>query len=369
MTILTLLFYSFCIIVFVQLVYYTTFLVAFSSKKPKHKLSTSIPISIIICSKNESENLKENIPYYLNQDYPEFELVLINDNSSDSTLETIEEFKNQHKNIKIVDVKPIEKYWGNKKYALTLGIKAASHEFLLFTDADCKPASKHWIREMASHFSKSKNLVLGYGSYLKTKGILNKLIRYETFITAIQYLGFANIGIPYMGVGRNLAYRKSLFLNHSGYMTHMHINSGDDDLFVNAVANETNTTISLDQKSFTISIPKQTFREWTTQKRRHISTAKYYKAKHKLILSIFYLSNLFFWTLAIILLSFTFLWKIVLGILIIRIMFQLICMRTPSKIFDEKQLLALAPFLEFFLIFFQLYLFIINLISKPRYWK
>ncbi|WP_431137326.1 glycosyltransferase [Psychroserpens mesophilus] len=370
MIILDIAFYTFIIVVGIQVLFYGIIFNSLTRHKIIKPKLKSISVSVIICAKNEAENLKEFLPLILAQTYSNFEVILINDNSTDDTLDVMEDFKEKHNNIKIVNVKPIEKFWGNKKYALTLGIKAAKNDFLLFTDADCKPLSNYWIQAMSSHFTKEKSIVLGYGAYKKIKGsFINKLIRYETFLTAIQYLSYAKLGQPYMAVGRNLAYRKQQFFEANGFMQHMHIKSGDDDLFINQIANASNTEICISKDSFTQSIPKQTFKNWILQKRRHISTANHYKLKHKLFLATFYSSQLLFWTLAITLMVFMYEWKIVLVLVLIRFTVQLINLFISSKILNEKDLPLLSPFLELFLIIFQFFIFIKNMISKPEYWK
>ena len=295
MVVLDFVFYTFIVVVFIQVVYYFFLFKNFAFIKPEKTTSKKVPVSVIICAKNEAENLQRFLPSIISQNYPDFEIVLINDSSSDDTLEVMESFAKHHSNIKIVDVKNTEAFWANKKYALTLGIKASKHEHLLFTDADCKPISKYWIKDMCSHFNETKSIVLGYGMHTKIKkSFFNKLVRFETLITAIQYFSYAKIGLPYMGVGRNLAYTKKDFFNVNGFVNHIKINSGDDDLFINQIANSKNVSICFSEKSFTESVPKSTFSSWIKQKRRHISTAKYYKLKHKILLSIFYFSNLSF---------------------------------------------------------------------------
>ncbi len=364
------LFYIFIVVVFIQIIYYLFIFGKFSFYKSQSQTHKNISISVLICAKNEAKKLKKNLPLILEQDYPNFEVVLINDGSTDKTLKVMESFKNEHDNIKIVDVKSIEAFWGNKKYALTLGIKAATHDFLLFTDADCQPVSKHWISEMSSHFSNTKSIVLGYGAYKKIKGsLLNKLIRFETLMTAIQYFSYTKMGQPYMAVGRNLAYRKELFFEANGFINHIKLKSGDDDLFINQIANATNTAICFSKESFTESDPKKSFNEWITQKRRHISTAKYYKFKHKVMLSIFYISQLFFWILSIFLLSTLSYWIFVLSLILLRFIVVYLSLGFASKKLNESGLLIFLPFLELFLISTQFFIFIKNLISRPRHWK
>jgi len=370
MILLDIAFYTFLIVVTFQILYYLFVFSKFAFSQPKKPTQKNIAVSIIICAKNEAINLEAFLPLILQQEYPEFEIVLINDNSQDNTLEVIEKFALQHNNIKIVNVVPNEAFYGSKKYALTLGIKAAKHDFLLLTDADCKPQSKIWLKEMSSFFSNSQTIVLGYGAYTKiNKSILNKLIRFETVLTALQYFSFAKIGIPFMGVGRNLAYRKDVFFNTNGFQKHLQIHSGDDDLFINQVANKDNTAICFTKESFTYSNPKKTFKSWIIQKRRHISTAKHYQFKHKSLLALFYISQFLFWVFTAIFLITLYKWQIVIPLIIIRfILFYIIYGKTSKKL-DENDLILFLPFLEFFLIGMQLAIFITNLIVKPKHWK
>jgi glycosyltransferase involved in cell wall biosynthesis len=370
MGLLDLVFYGFVTVVIIQVIFYLFIYSKFAFAKKQKVSPKNISVSVIICAKNEAENLKTFLPSVIAQDYPNFEIVLINDASTDDTLEVMERFSKLHNHIKIVNIKGIEAFWGNKKYALTLGIKAAKNEFLLFTDADCKPISKHWIKQMSSHFSNKKSIVLGYGAYAKIKkSFLNKLIRFETLVTAINYFSFAKLGMPYMGVGRNLAYTKKEFFNANGFINHIKIRSGDDDLFVNQIANSQNTTICFSHGSFTVSTPKKTFNEWFKQKRRHVSTAKYYKLNHKVLLSLLYLSNLLFWLLGFILLLTFYKWQIVLALFLTRIVLQYTVIGVSTKKLHEPDLFFFIPFLEIFLIIMQLTIFINNLISKPNHWK
>jgi glycosyltransferase involved in cell wall biosynthesis len=364
------LFFAFIAVVSIQVLYYLSFLFSFALKPTDVRLKKNIPVSVIICAKNESENLKTNLPLILNQEYSNFEVVLVNDSSYDDTLEVMKSFASQHNNVKLVDVKTIETFWGNKKYALTLGIKASTNDFLVFTDADCKPNSNKWLSHICSNFSNKKSIVLGYGAYdKKAYSILNKLIRFETLMTALQYFSFTNLGLPYMGVGRNMAYRKELFFNNAGFQNHMHLKSGDDDLFVNEVATKTNTELCYTKESFTISKPKETFKDWFLQKRRHVSTAKYYKWSHKILLGLFYISQLMFWLLAVLLFLIGYPWFWVVILISIRFFIQLLCVGISCNKLGEKDLILLGPLLELFLIPVQLSIFIVNLISKPRHWK
>lgn len=342
---------------------------SFSSIKKKENIST--PVSVIICAKNEALNLHLALNGISKQKYANFEMVLIDDRSTDQTLEIMEDFQKKHAalNIKIVRVKDNELFWGSKKYALTLGIKAASNEHLLFTDADCIPTSEFWIQEMMNHFNNKKSIVLGYGAYHKIKkSFLNKLIRFETLMTAIQYFSYAKIKLPYMGVGRNIAYTKTQFFKNNGFANHLKIRSGDDDLFVNENATKKNTASCYSTASFTSSIPKKTLSEWILQKRRHVSTASHYKPIHQFLLGLYFISKFLFWTVAIALLAFSFSLKIVLLIIISSLILQYIIIGFAAKKLNEKDLIVFIPFLKLFLITMQMIIFIKNKISKPLHW-
>lgn len=370
MGVLDFVFCTFVVVVVIQVVFYLFLFSRFAFSKPNKTNPENIPVSVIICAKNEAENLKTFLPSIIAQNYPEFEIVLINDASNDDTLEVIKHFESLHDNIKVVDVKGIEAFWGNKKYALTLGIKVSSYDCLLFTDADCKPLSEYWIKEMSAHFNNKTSIVLGYGAYAKIKkSFLNKLIRFETVTTAINYFSFALVGLPYMGVGRNLAYSKKEFFKANGFINHIKVRSGDDDLFVNQVATYENTSISFSKDTFTESIPKTNFIAWFKQKRRHITTAKHYKSKHKIMLGLLFGSNLLFWLLSSILFLASFEWQIVLGLFLFRLIIQYVIFGVSSKKLNEKNLIYFLPILEIFLILTQLTIFIFNLISKPNHWK
>ena len=371
MPFLPLLFWVFFAIVVLQLCYLVTFLLSYAIKASTKSVNdVQFGVSVIICAKNEADNLREHIPYILNQDHDNFELILVNDGSLDETLEVMEGFAEVNSSVKVVNAKHVESFWGNKKYALTLGIKAARKSYLVFTDADCKPKTPHWLKEIAGQFSHEKRIVLGYGAHaVLKKSMLNKLIRFETLFTAIQYFSYAKLGVPYMGVGRNLAYHKDVFFDNAGFMKHMAIMSGDDDLFINQVANKTNVAIVDSAKSITVSKPKLKFTEWFKQKRRHVTTSQHYKWYHKLMLGIFYTSQLSFLILAVVLLSVTYMWPYVLGLILIRFVISSWVVMKVSKKLSEPGLLLLAPFLEMTLILVQFFIFSTNLISKPKHWN
>lgn len=341
---------------------------AFNKSKPTDK-KISLPVSVVICAKNEFPNLKENLPLILNQDYPDFEVVVVNDASDDETIFLLEDLDHEYERLKVVTIEKDFNFFKGKKFPLALGIKSAKNEYLLLTDADCAPGGKHWISEMAKGFADSREVVLGYGKLNESGNLINKVIRFETAFTALQYFSLALWGSPYMGVGRNLAYKKSLFIENKGFISHYNILSGDDDLFINKVANRKNTAITLSPGSFTHSEAKQSFSAWWRQKRRHLSTGRYYKASHKLWLGLFSISYLLWLILGIVLLIRGYLIVWVLSLLAIRVVSHLIIMKKTFDQLKEKKLLVISPLIELFLIIIYPVIVGVNQVFKESRWK
>lgn len=366
-----LIFITFCIIIIIQVFFYLFLFGKFSFSKPTLKEYQTIPISVVICAKNEATNLEINLPFIANQNYPKFEIVLVNDASTDNTLKIMEAFQLKYSSPKLsIQIQSNQnKEAKGKKSALSLGINTASNNYLVLTDADCKPASSNWITKITSHINGKKEVVLGYGAYQKIENsFLNKLIRFETLLTAIQYFSYAKIGRAYMGVGRNIAYKKDVYTKNKGFQKHMHIVSGDDDLFINEVSNKQNTTICFSKNSFTISKPETNFKKWINQKKRHITTANHYKVFHKSLLSIFFISQFLFWLLAIFLLILQIYPTITIALILFRFIIWYLIISKSAKLLREKDLIIFAPLYEISLIFIQLYIFTKNIISPPKQW-
>ena len=234
------------------------------------------PVSVIVCARNEEENLKELVPLLLEQDHKEYEVIIVLDRCFDQSLDYMKSLEPHHPNLRTLIIDYVPDQFHPKKFGLTLAIKGAKYDWVLLTDADCRPVSQKWVSGMAKHFTDKRDIVLGYSPYFQEKGILNAYIGYETFHTAFQYLSSARLGIPYMGVGRNLAYRKSLFLDNLGFGMHQRITGGDDDLFVQSHATRSNTGIAMGMELQIYSKPKQRLDEYLRQKKRHYSVSKYY---------------------------------------------------------------------------------------------
>ena len=278
-----------------QVYYYLRYILAAvrrtKAKSQEQGAQTELPgVSVIVCAKNEEKNLRDYLQVLLTQDYPEYEVIVVNDGSVDDTRTYLEYWEKRYKNLRVTFVPIGAKVTSTKKLAITLGAKAARYDYLLLTDADCRPESTHWIREMMSGFESTEpgqtDIVLGFGAYFVKPGLLNRMIQFDTLLNGLQYLGMAASGHPYMGVGRNLAYSKQLFFAHGGFEGLLDYKAGDDDLFVNRWATKTNTKVVCTPESLTWSVPKTRLADWLHQKRRHLSVAPKYKLSTKLRLGL-----------------------------------------------------------------------------------
>lgn len=357
------LFYVFVAVTLIQLGYYWGLfrLLAFFQPKEKEQSQTH-PVSVIVCARDEANSLAKNLPGVLVQTYPTtHEVIVVNDNSVDETKYLLEELKKTFKNLQIVNLGYEAKLIPGKKYPLSIGIKEARHEVVLLTDADCVPASEFWMQKMQDGYQNGIEVVLGYGSYNKKPGLLNKLIRFETFHTALQYLSYALAGKPYMGVGRNLSYTKGLFLKNKGFSAVNHVPGGDDDLFINMVANKNNTAVVIDPEAFTLSEPKTTWKDWIRQKTRHYTTGKFYKSGHRFLLGMYALTHFLFYPLFVVSLIF-FDWRFALGVFLLRFLSQAYIFHKSMEKLNEKDLWGWWWLLD-------IWMFWYYLIFAPALWK
>lgn len=258
-------------------------------------------ITVVVCARNELNNLTELLPLLNAQDYPDFEVLVMNDRSTDGTTTYLENDIADLSRVRFIRIDKEHEHVTPKKYALTIALKKAKFSTVLLTDADCRPATANWLAIMVAPLNNSKKaIVLGFSPYEKRPGWLNLLIQSETLFTAVQYFSLALAGRPYMGVGRNLGYRTSLFFANKGFYTHKNVMGGDDDLFINEVATGRNTAICLHPDAFAWSKPKETWSDWRLQKRRHLNVGKYYKPGHKFRLGLLIGSHVLTWALSLV---------------------------------------------------------------------
>jgi len=352
----------------IQIIYLSLFLYAFLNKKTFPGQPPQ-PVSVIICAHDEEANLRELIPLLLLQDHPEFEIIIVEDRGNDGTYDYLLSATKEKEHLKMVRVVYLPEHITGKKFALTLGIKAAKYDWVLLTDADCRPDSNRWLEYMSGRFNGTCQIVLGFSAYEKRPGLLNSFIRFETFLTGIQYIGMARVGLPYMGVGRNLAYRKSLFLDNKGFNTHLGLAGGDDDLFVNEHARKRNTTTAIGKGALVYSKPKTTWREFYYQKLRHLFAGKRYKLSTKLVLGLFSISWIAVWILAVPVAFFAPEGGWLAGLIVFRwVVMALLFYDAPRKLGDGFEAWK-VPLMDFIYAFYYLVAGLTALISKKVRWR
>jgi glycosyltransferase involved in cell wall biosynthesis len=353
----------------IQLYYYIRIYFRTITEREFTKKQLNIPFSVIICARNEAENLKSNLKYILEQKFNEFEVIVVNDCSTDHTDEVLGEYVKKYKHLRITTIPLDRKFSHGKKLAVTVGVKSAKYENLIFTDADCKPVSDEWLKFMATGFM-HKDIVLGYGGYQYEKSFLNNYIRYETLTVALTYLGFALIGKPYMGVGRNMGYKKTLFFKNKGFAKNYGLLSGDDDLFINEVASKENTKVIIDPKSFTVSEPKHTWGAYFKQKIRHLSTSGKYKKKHVLMLGLEPVSRSWYYFLLVVMLFCPKFINYAIVIALFRATMQIILYFTAGKRFGEKKLWLTCIIFDVISLFYNfIAYFALSIRSRKIKWK
>lgn len=362
------LFLIFLIAATIQVVYFIVLWVSISKKRSEQTVSER-PVSIIVCAHDEEQNLRELIPVLLAQQHPQFEVIIINDRSNDGTYDFLLEETKKDARLKMVDVKRTPDHVNGKKFGITLGIKAAKYEWVLLTDADCRPNNDQWLRAMSNQFSDDKNFVLGYSAYEKRPGFLNLFIRFETLFTAIQYIGYALAGNPYMGVGRNLAYRKSVFLDNKGFNNFLNVTGGDDDLFVNQHATAKTTAVVLGSDALVQSFPKTSFTDFYYQKVRHLSVGKKYRFRHQLLLALFFVTHLITWFAGIplLILSTGIIW--VAAALTVRALVFSLTVHQASERFGQKFESWAVPLLDFLFVIYYISVAPVAFLTKKIRWK
>lgn len=342
-TVIIILLLLFGVTALVQLFYNLRYYRRLSGKSGNTPLSkTTEPVSVIICARNEADNLRKNLPIILEQKYPDYEVIVVNDCSEDDTEEVLIALSGKYRQLRISTIHKESSLIHSKKMALFIGIKAAQNDILLLTDADCRPVSDNWISLMAGQFTDNTGFVLGYGGYHKGKGVLNKYIRYDAMVIAIKYITMAMAGRPYMGVGRNLAYRRSLFFRNRGFGPNLYLQAGSDDLFVNRLANKNNCRVQSSPDSFTRTVAAKSWQAFWKQKTRHIATTKLYRTGQKMVLASDPVSRLLFYTLFAVIAAQG--WMITFTAPLFGIVWltRIIILRRAQKVLNENDLLLLS---------------------------
>ena len=337
---------------FIQLLYHWGKFskVAFFKKVGRPKLDEELePVSIVICARDVYEYLIDLIPALLTQDYPDYEIVVVNDCSDDETEEYLKDLERREPKIKPVQLKQHLNFFNGKKFPLSMGIKSAKNDIIVLTECNCMPVNDQWLRSVVNRYNNQTEIVIGYSPYVQKKSTLNRIMRFDALQNGLLYLSAALSRRPYMGVGRNLSYRKELFYRNKGFISHYMTSVGDDDLFISQVANKKNTEVLIDAENAILTTPTSSFKLWMRQKSSRYSTVSKYNVGARISLSLFYLSQFLFYASFIALLCLkpafvitngaAFYIPILVFFFLLRFGTQLIIYHKASKRLGEKGLL------------------------------
>lgn len=327
-------------------------------------------VSVVMVVHNEAEYLKKSLPYLLEQDYPDFEVVVVDYTSTDDTHFVLRVCSENYPQLKPITIKHDVNMFQGRKYPLSIGIKSAKKEVILLTDAESTPRTFDWIRRMVEGYRGGAEIVEGYNLVKSNGKLLGAFQQYENMVYNASYLGAAMMGKPYTASGRNLSYRRDFFFKSGGFISHYSIPDGDDDLFVNQNANSRNTSLVLNSDAVVESEARSTFHQWHLDRSHRLYTRRYYGLKDKLMLSIYPLSQIVF--LAALVLLFVgqiFPWEILLGVLLLKIIWQIVCLIPIAKKFEIKRIHFFAPFFEFYFLFANTFLTCFALRSKNKQWR
>ena len=360
----------FGMVVLLQILYYLVLFSRFSFHKQKsiEKSYKNAPVSIVVVAKNDAHILINTLPELLNQDYPQFEVVVVNNNSKDETAQLVIDLQNRFSNLRLVNLESSVTNIRGKKFPLSLGIKAANYEHILLTDVDCLPTSNQWISLMAQHFSDTTQIVLGYSRIRKKIGFINSLIRFDRLHQALQYFSYCLAKMPFMGMGQNLAYTKTIFFKNKGFAYQNHLQFGDDDLFIDRVVTDRNCAIEYAKEAHTISRFGANFSQWFSLKMFRRRTRKFYYKPKRFLLNFYHFLMTFFYIALGFAVYFTFsnliYLTVVLGIILLKFIMQYICFGLAATKLDEKRLIPHILFYDIFFAFFNPMIYISSIFKK-----
>ncbi len=361
---LLVLFIVFAAATFIQLLYLWVLMGRAAFSRKKIVSNTLPPATIVITAHNQISGLEENLLLYLGQDYPNFEVLVVNDNSDDGSSDLLKEYMQIYPRLHVVELTQSLNWFKGKKFPLSLGIKSAKNDLVVITDAWCKPASHLWLKEIASAYKVDTEIVIAYSTYL-TPAKINIWLRFWSFVDAVFYFSMAMMGMPFKGVGKNLSYKKKLFYRQKGFISHYNLSVGDDELFINKAATSKNTNWRISNDSVMYSTREITFGAWWKKETTRLLLREYFKPGHRFILSMYAFSQIVFYTLFVVLLLLKAGWIVVLSVFALRFISQLVVFGFALKRFGEKKLLFLSPFFEIFLMFVDSLIWI-GLLFKKR---
>jgi len=346
---LTILFYVLIGIILFHALYFVVLYsnIAFNDSLKNRPNNTNVPVSVVVYIKDNEQELPAFLDAFLLQEYDNFELILVNNASEDESLELLEHFVAQHRFAKLVNVENNEAFWGNKKYALTLGIKVTKYDHLLFTEPKALPNSPLWIATMTSLFTTKKQVVLAYTSLeKKKKSGSNKYARFQIFLQALHNFTWIELGKPLYGNKDNQAYKKELFYKSNGFIKEMKIAYGEEQEFIRQIGTKSNTTFTLAPESINTITNKSSWRTSFQIQKRNGLLLKRTGIFNQLKLRFYHFSILSFYLVFTLLLAYLYQWEIVVGIFVFRYLITIFYFRKLLKNFNESDLIWVFPFFE-----------------------
>lgn len=220
-----------------------------SATDTDRKTASPLPaISVVIAAHDMAYELEHNLPILLEQDYaPGFEVIVVDESSTDGTDNVLTRLKQRYTNLYTTFIPKSSHYLSRHKLALTVGIKAARNEWVIMTDADCRPENERWLAAMAEHCTDEHDIVLGYTNYTHDA---KRFYRFERLLTSCYTMRLAQRSIAYRYNGNNMAMRKSIFMSHNGFLKNLKYLRGEYDFIVNEYAERGRTAVTTHPDSF-----------------------------------------------------------------------------------------------------------------------
>ena len=328
-------------------------------------------VSVIVYAKNDAEHLGVYLPQILTQNYPNFEVIVVNDGSTDETRDIVTRLESEYDNLYQTYIPDEARSLSRKKLALTVGIKASKYDIVILTNANCSPAGKNWLSYMMRNFVEGVDIVAGY-AYMDGAGQKKRrYVAYDRLMFVLRYVSYILLRKTYMAEGYNLAYRKYLFFKNKGFSRHLNLHYGDDDLFINEVATSDNTRVELSPESWMVVHYENNFKAWQELKLRYDFTSGYLNSNSKIMFGLERLTVYLFYVSVIVLFVYGFYCNlffsgIALLLWLLRFIVQVMVYRRTAKRLSSNRLFFLLPIFDFMQTFVNVYYKIVGAYSRNK---
>lgn len=287
----------------IHLIYQLFYIFRFNKIKKQTSDNKLQAISIVICSKNNAEDLKENLPYFLEQDYPNYEVIVVNDGCVDDTDIVIKALQNKYDHLRTTRIPLDERFSHNKKLAQTIGIKGAKNENIIFSNPNCKPASKLWLQNLAKNWDKSVHI--GYSNFENQKKFGTNLLKNDILKRWTKAICFSSTGKTYYGNGNNMGYLKEDFFANKGFAKHSQFEAGYDHLMAYRLSKKSGSSTYISPESKVFLPTRNPFEIWANEQKYYYQSRKYISKKIKFLLDLDSTSHFFLYLSMVFCLIFT----------------------------------------------------------------